>query len=314
VKAVSDSYFRPKFPVLVITGPTASGKTDTALLVGEALDGEIVSADSMQIYRGMDIGTAKATLDDRQRVSHHLLDIRDPGDRYSVADFKRDATTAISEIYDRGRRPILCGGTGQYLRAMIDGLVFTEVPTDLDMRRQLNQEAESLGLDSLLERLRQVDPESAGRLSPGDQKRIVRALEVFLQTGQTIGQLNLKSHQEGPDFSFQSYCLSHDRPILYERINRRVEAMMTAGLAQEVQNLLTFGLPDDATCLQAIGYKEMMPFMRGEISLTETVTCIQQSTRQYAKRQLTWFRGMAGLIWLINQSAAECAEIILRNH
>jgi tRNA dimethylallyltransferase len=314
MKTTQDSYFRPEAPVLVITGPTASGKTDTALMISEALDGEVISADSMQIYRGMDIGTAKATAADRQRISHHLLDIRDPGERYSVADYKRDATAAIRDIYDRGRRPIMCGGTGQYLCAMVEGLVFTDVPTDQELRRQLNQEAESLGLDRLFERLRQIDPESADRLAPGDQKRIVRALEIFLQTGQTIGQLNVASRKAGPDFSFQTYCLSHDRPILYERINRRVEAMMTAGLAQEVRNLLALGLPSGATCLQAIGYKEMTPFLRGEITLTETVTCLQQATRRYAKRQLTWFRGMPGLIWLMNKSAAECMEIILRNN
>lgn len=306
-------YYFADNPVLVIAGPTASGKTGAALLVCEALNGEVVSADSMQIYRGMDIGTAKASREERQRIPHHLLDIRDPGQRYSVADYKNDASEAIRDIYRRGKRPVLCGGTGQYLSALIEGLSFTEIPTDLDLRQQLNLEAENNGIDSLYQKLAGIDPETASRLSLSDQKRIIRALEVFQQTGQTISQLNVASRQAGPDFCFTSYCLNHDRPVLYQRINQRVEEMIADGLADEVQKLLLSGLPPDSNCWQAIGYKEMLPYLRGEAGLAEITVNIQQATRRYAKRQLTWFRKMHDLNWLLNQSAAESAKIILKN-
>ena len=309
----SKQYYFADNPVLVIAGPTASGKTGTALLLCEALDGEVVSADSMQIYRGMNIGTAKASAEEQLHIPHHMLDIRDPGQRYSVADYKNDASEAIRDIYRRGKRPVLCGGTGQYLSALIEGLVFTEIPTDFDLRQQLNLEAEQNGIDSLYQRLCSIDPDTAGRLSLSDQKRIVRALEVFQQTGQTISQLNIASRQAGPDFCFKSYCLSHDRPILYQRINQRVEEMIAEGLAEEVKKLLFGGLPPDSNCWQAIGYKEMLPFLRGEVGLSEVTINIQQSTRRYAKRQLTWFRKMSDLNWLMDLSAAESAKIILKN-
>lgn len=305
--------FYPDRPVLVIAGPTASGKTGTALLVCRELGGEVISADSMQVYRGMNIGTAKATSEEQSAIRHHLIDIREPGERYSVADYKRDATAAIREIYARGRRPVLCGGTGQYLSAMIDGLVFNDESPDLDLRARLNKQAESEGMAGLLEQLRKLDPESAERLAPGDQKRIIRALEINLQTGMTIGRQNELSRAAGPDFCFKVYGLTHERPVLYERINQRVVEMIDAGLAGEVQNLLNLGISSDSTCLQAIGYKEMLPYLRGETSLPETIASIQQATRRYAKRQMTWFRKIDGMHWLTNQTAEENAKIISRN-
>jgi len=304
--------FHTDLPVLVIAGPTASGKTETALLVCEAIGGEIVSADSMQIYRGMDIGTAKATRDEQIRVPHHLIDICNPGERYSVADYKRDATDAIREIYARKKRPVLCGGTGQYLSALIDGLSFNDDALDLNLRNELNRQADLTGLPALYARLQQVDPSSAARLAPADRKRIIRALEVFEKTGLTIDQQNARSRLNGPDFCFDIYGLNHDRPLLYERINRRVESMVTAGLADEVRQLLAQGTPLDSTCLQAIGYKEMIPVCRGEISMAEAIASIQQATRRYAKRQLTWFRKISGLQWLQNQTPSENAQLILK--
>lgn len=310
---IAKQFYFADNPVLVIAGPTASGKTGTALEVCETLDGEIVSADSMQIYRGMNIGTAKSTAEERQHVPHHMLDIRDPGQRYSVADYKNDASEAIRDIYRRGKRPILCGGTGQYLSALIEGLNFTEIPTDLELRQQLNLEVEQKGIESLFQKLHSIDPEAASRLSLSDQKRIVRALEVYRQTGQTISQLNIASRQAGPDFCFKSFCLNHDRPILYQRINQRVEEMISDGLADEVKKLLLNGLAPDSNCWQAIGYKEMLPYLNGDTGLAEITADIQQATRRYAKRQLTWFRKMNDLNWLMNQSAAESAKIILKN-
>lgn len=305
--------FRSEQPVLVIAGPTASGKTETALLVCEAIGGEIVSADSMQIYRGMDIGTAKATPDEQLRVPHHLIDIRAPGERYSVADYKRDATAAIRSIYSRGHRPVLCGGTGQYLSALIEGLSFSEDALDLNLRNDLNRQADLTGLPAMYAKLQQIDPVSAARLAPADRKRIIRALEVYEKTGLTIDQQNTQSRLNGPDFCFVIYGLSHDRHLLYERINRRVESMVAAGLAAEVKNLLEQGTPLDSTSLQAIGYKEMIPYCHSEISLDEAIASIQQATRRYAKRQMTWFRKINGLQWLINLTPTENAKIILKN-
>jgi len=305
-------YFYQDKPVLVIAGPTASGKTETALLVCEAIGGEVVSADSMQIYQGMDIGTAKATPAEQARIPHHLIDIRQPGERYSVADYKRDATAAIRDIYDRGRRPVLCGGTGQYLSALIDGLVFNESPPDLELRQALNWQADQEGLAALYAKLQKIDPDRAERLPPGDRKRIIRALEIYAQTGLTIEQQNVLSRLAGPDFCFEIYGLTHERPVLYERINRRVEKMVAEGLAREVQALLDRGTPLDSTCLQAIGYKEMIAYCSGQTSLADTIANIQQATRRYAKRQITWFKKIQGLSWIINLQPAENAEIILK--
>ena len=300
-------------PVLVLTGPTASGKTETALLLAEQLGGEIVCADSMQIYRGMDIGTAKATVDEQRRVPHHLLDIRRPGDHFSVAEYKAAATAAIRDILNRHKQPVICGGTGQYLNALIEGLAFTEIPSNPELRAQLEKQAREEGLDSLYCQLQNNDPETAARVSPNDRKRIIRALELWRQTGLTMGEINRQSRLAGPDFRFCSFCLSHDRPVLYARIDRRVLQMIDAGLADEVRKLLELDLPAGSTCLQAIGYKEMLPYLRGESSLDETTALIQLATRHYAKRQLTWFRKMPSLNWLVNHNAQENVRIILEN-
>ncbi len=297
-------------PVLVIAGPTASGKTRTALLLAVRLDGEIVSADSMQIYRGMDIGTAKATAEEQNSVPHHLIDIIEPGQPYSVADYKSDATQAIQDIYSRGKWPILCGGTGQYLSAMIEGLVFGQRRPDPALRARLNDQAELEGNEALLEALRTVDPMTAQRLSVNDRKRIVRALEVYYQTGKTLAQQNVDSRQKGPDFSFKTYILSHDRQILYQRINQRVDDMIKQGLVEEVKTLMDRGLPTNSTCIQAIGYKELIPYIDNEIDLDQASCSIAQATRRYAKRQLTWFRKMTDATWLLNQTAEENLDLI----
>lgn len=307
-------YFRPDCPVLVICGPTASGKTDTALLVCAKLDGEIVSADSMQIYRGLNIGTAKASLAEQARIPHHLLDICDPGERFSVADYKTAATAAIRGIYERKKVPVICGGTGQYISALIEGLTFSETPTDLDLRRQLVEEAAAKGLPSLYSQLQALDPETAERVAATDQKRIVRALEVYRLTGKTMTQQNLDSRLKAPDFCFKSYCLSHDRAILYERINARVIRMFQSGLEEEVRALLNLNLPADSTCFQAIGYKEILPYLQGLTTLEQTVADIQQATRRYAKRQLTWFRKMQELEWLEDHDPVQNAKIIIEKY
>jgi tRNA dimethylallyltransferase len=300
-------------PVLVICGPTASGKSAAALALAEAMQGEIISADSMQVYRGMDIGTAKTPLAERRGIPHHLLDIREPGSRFSVADFAELASTAIHSIYSHGHRPIVCGGTGQYISALVEGLSFPDIPIDPYLREQLEHQADETGLAALYGQLSQIDLSSAARLSPNDRKRIIRALEIYQQTGITQTRHNEISRAAGPAFDFRCFCISHDRPLLYERIDRRVLAMVDQGLETEVRQLLARGLPTGSTCLQAIGYKEMLPYIQGQVTRPDMIAAIQQATRRYAKRQLTWFRHMDGLTWLLNHEAAQNVEIILAN-
>ncbi|MGI6327255.1 MAG: tRNA (adenosine(37)-N6)-dimethylallyltransferase MiaA [Saccharofermentanales bacterium] len=300
-------------PVLVIAGPTASGKTATALLLCQALDGEIVSADSMQIYRGMDIGTAKATKQEQNLIRHHLLDIREPGEPYSVAQYKKDATIAIYDIFSRGKQPVLCGGTGQYLSAVIEGISFFPHPPNHSLRARLMERSERLGIEQMLSELAVVDPESAAKLAPGDRKRIIRALEIYYQTGMTIGQQNQLSRQKGPDFDFRIFGLSHDRAILYERINQRVGQMIDAGLIDEVRQLLARGLDPASTCLQAIGYKEVLPYLAGDKSLESVADDIRQASRRYAKRQMTWLKKITNIYWLKNHSPEENTKNILKN-
>jgi len=300
-------------PVLVVAGPTASGKTETAIRLAEALDGEIISADSMQIYRGMDIGTAKATRAEQQRVPHHIIDILNPGEPFSVAEYQTLALDKIRQIKSRGHQPILCGGTGQYLAALTDGIEFSPVTVDPELRRALNAEAEQLGLSALWQELQSCDPETAAKISGTDRKRIIRALEVYRQTGKTISWYNAKSKQKGPAYPYLGFCLSHERSELYRRIDRRVVKMIESGLIEETRALLALNLPAGSTCLQAIGYKELIGYLQGKMPLDEAQANIQQATRRYAKRQLTWFRKMTELSWLNDLEPAAAAEIVL-NH
>lgn len=220
---------------------------------------------------------------------------------------------AIQDIFLRGRQPVLCGGTGQYLSAMIEGISFFPQPPDYSLRARLVERSERLGIEQVLAELAAVDPESAAKLAPGDRKRIIRALEVYYQTGMTISQQNQLSKQKGPDFSFRIFGLSHDREILYERINQRVGQMIDAGLIDEVRQLLAMGLDPASTCLQAIGYKEVLPYLVGEKSLEVVADNIRRASRRYAKRQMTWLKKIIGIHWLNNHSPEENTNIILNN-
>lgn len=306
-------------PVLVICGPTASGKSSTAIEVALQLNGEIVSADSMQIYRGMDIGTAKVNSDEQALVRHHLIDCCEPGEAFSVARFKQLATAAIRDIQARGKLAIVCGGTGQYISALVQGIDYVELPADACLREELNRRAREEGLDMLYQELAQLDPEAAQTIKPQDQKRIVRALEIYRQTGRTKTQQMAESLRHGPDFEFAVFCLTHQREVLYERINQRVERMMEQGLVAEVAALLAeTGVNDPepgtrpaATAWQAIGYKEVIDHLQGKLDLIDTIALIAQSSRRYAKRQLTWFRRMPGVHWLENLSPEQAAQAIV---
>lgn len=303
----------PAKDVIVITGPTASGKSAAAVELCKKINGEIISADSMQIYRGMDIGTAKPSHDEQEGIPHHMIDLIDPTMRFSVAEYKKEATGIIYDILHRGKIPVLCGGTGLYLSAMIEGTEYTPVKTDVMLREELENELEEKGVDSLWDELSRIDPEAIQILHRNDTKRILRAIEVYRLTGKTKTELNKISKEKGPEFTYHSFCINHDRDILYQRINMRVDQMLDKGLLQEIDNLLKTYPGLSNTAYQAIGYKEFMPYLRGEITLREAVDAVKQATRNYAKRQLTWFRKMDSLIWIQNQTTEEIVNTILQN-
>jgi len=283
--------------LLVICGPTASGKSDLALRLAEQLDAEIINADSMQVYRGMDIGTAKPSAEERARVPHHLIDIIQPDQPFSAADFAEAADAAIRDINARGKRPIVAGGTGLYIRSLLKGLVDSPAGTN-EVRQDLMAEVRERGNLAMLEELRRVDPELAGRIHPNNLVRVIRALEVFRTTG-----IPLSRYQQAHAFSEQRYRslqvgIQVERPLLYSRIDERVNRMMEQGLLQEVQQLLNAGFGSELKAMRAIGYKEMTAHLAGEYTLDEAVRLIKRDTRHYAKRQLTWFNADQDILWL----------------
>jgi len=286
---------KPK--ILVICGPTASGKSDLALRLAHVLDGEIINADSMQVYRGMDIGTAKPSAEERTRVPHHLIDIIQPDQPFSAADFAEAADVAIRAINSRGKRVIVVGGTGLYIRSLLKGLVDSPAGTD-EVRQDLLAEVRERGNLAMLEELRRVDPELAGRIHPNNLVRIIRALEVFRTTG-----IPLSRYQQAHAFSDQRYRslqigVQVERPLLYSRIDARVNRMMEQGLLQEVVQLLSAGYGSELKAMRAIGYKEMTAHLAGEYGLDEAIRLIKRDTRHYAKRQLTWFNADQDILWL----------------
>ncbi len=298
--------------VAVICGPTASGKTALAVALAERFNGEVVSADSMQIYRRMDIGTAKPTPAEMRGIPHHMLDVADPGESYSVARYVQEATLCVEDILARGRLPIVCGGTGLYIDGLLRGTDFQPNGGDSGLRQQLEDEWERQGAQAMLERLARVDPESADRLQPADRRRILRALEVYLATGETITAHNARTQAAPPRYEAVMLGLNTDpRQLLYDRIDRRVGTMLEQGLLQEVQSLLEDGLLE-GTAAQAIGYKELLAFLRGEDTLEAAADLIRQKSRNYAKRQLTWFRRDGRIRWIVyntpDAAAAVCQE------
>lgn len=284
-----------KLPLLVIVGPTAVGKTAIAVETARHLGAEIISGDSMQVYRGMDIGTAKIRSDEMQGVPHHLIDIREPDEPISVAEFQARADGLIAEIAGRGRLPMLVGGTGLYVRAVLEEYTFTEMEADPALRIQLAGEEKRFGPGHLHRRLAEVDPESAARLHPHDLRRVVRALEVFLQMGSPISAMQTAAGS-APRYDDLLIGLTMDRAELGRRIEARVDAMMEQGLEAEVRSLLDRYGPS-IQALEAIGYKEMLQYRRGLITYTEAVGLIKRHTRQFAKRQFTWFRRERRLNW-----------------
>ena len=292
--------------VLVITGPTATGKTALSVLLAKRLNGEIISADSMQVYRGMDIGTAKVTLDEMQGVPHHLIDAADPSENYSVARWVEEAAAAAEDIFARGKLPILAGGTNLYIDSLLSGRDFAENGGGSELRDDLSAEYDRMGGEAFREKLREVDPDRAALLHPSDKKRLVRALEVWKLTGETITAHDERTRALPPRWDSLRVALSYEnREDLYARIDRRVDEMFAAGLADEVRGLLAAGLSPDSTAMQAIGYKEVVAFLSGDCTETEAAEAVKLNSRRYAKRQLTWLRRDPDLLWILWHGTAD---------
>lgn len=289
--------------IFVVTGPTATGKTALSVELAKKLGGEIVSADSMQIYRGMDIGTAKVTKAEMQNIPHHMIDIADPSEDYSVSRYVEAADAAVRGILSRGRLPIVAGGTNLYIDSLIAGLDFAEKAEDAALRESLNKQYDDIGGEAMLEHLRGFDPERAAKLHPADKRRIVRAVEIYILTGETITRHDEETKKRPKRYDAVKIALTFaDRAVLYDRINARVDKMVSDGLFDEVKGLLDSGLSPACTSMQAIGYKEPAAYFRGEMSKDEAIELIKLSSRRYAKRQLTWLRRDTTVLWHERQS------------
>lgn len=294
-----------------MVGPTASGKTALSIAIAKAYGGEIVSADSMQIYKGMDIATAKPDLTERDGIPHHLMDFLDPEEPFSVSDYVRLANQAIDGIHSRGRIPVLVGGTGLYVDSLLENIIFTETETDPLLREQLRLRAAEEGGESLLAELAEFDPSYAATLHPNNINRIIRGIEIYRTTGMTMSEHRVRSRQVPSRFSPCLIGLNYtDRKLLYQRIDQRVDLMVERGLLQEAQAVLR--QDHLKTAVQAIGYKELKPYFAGELSLAEALDNLKRQTRRYAKRQLTWFRKNSRITWLYPDQAGSEEELFLQ--
>ena len=297
-------------PIICIAGPTASGKTALAVALAKELNGEVVSCDSMQVYRRMDIGTAKPTIAEMQGIVHHMIDVAEPEEDFSVSRYCAMAAPIVEDIVARGKTAIIAGGTGLYMDSLIRGNDFAPFPAT-GVRERLEQDATEQGIQSLYDHLAAIDPESARRLHLSDKKRIIRALEVYLETGETITEHNRKTQLLPPRFTPLWLGLDFEnRADLYGRIDRRVGLMLEMGLIDEIQGLLSGGIPEKCTAMQAIGYKEFVSALKGECTIQEAADQVRQSSRRYAKRQLTWFRRNKSIRWLTRKPGQDGSEIL----
>ena len=300
-----------KLPLIIVAGPTASGKTRLAIEIAKVFDGEIVSADSMQIYKYMDIGTAKPTAGERAEAVHHLIDFIEPDRSYSVAEYVEDAHKCIAEIISRGKTPVMCGGTGLYIDSVANDVTFGETEADYALRDELRGLAEKHGAEYLIKMLAEFDPVSAERLHPNNIKRVIRAIEFYRLTGIPISEHQEETKKKESRYNSLMFCLDWERETLYERINKRVDIMIADGLPDEVARLRDMGYTRDMQSMQGIGYKEMLEYLDGEITLESSIEAVKQGSRRYAKRQMTWFRRNHSVHWLAPETAvASAAEII----
>ena len=286
-----------KQKVIVICGPTASGKTALSIELAKKIDGEIVSCDSMQIYKEMDIGTAKPTVEEMQGIKHYMIGIISPNERYSVADYKKDAKKAIREILNKGKVPIVVGGTGLYIDSLIYEIEYQDIEFDKEYREHLEKEVKEKGLEELYNVAKEIDPEAIEKISKNDKKRILRILEIYHATGENKTEQERKSRQKEVEYDYKVYALNMDREKLYDRINKRVDKMIEEGLIQEVEKIYK-KYNDFPTAMQGLGYKEVVEYLEGKLTKEEMIEKIKQETRRYAKRQLTWFRKNKQTIWL----------------
>ena len=286
-----------KNKVIVICGPTASGKTALSIELAKKINGEIVSCDSMQIYKDMDIGTAKPTVEEMQGIKHYLIGYVSPEKRYSVADYKIDAKKAIKEIIEKGKMPIVVGGTGLYLDSLIYEIEYQDIKLDEQYRNKLEEEVEKQGLEKLYEKAKQIDPKAIKKISPNDKKRILRILEIYHATGKTKTEQEIESRKKEVEYDYKVYALDWDRQKLYDRINKRVDMMIEQGLVEEVKQILD-KYDNFPTAMQGLGYKEVVEYLNGNLTKEEMIEKIKIETRRYAKRQLTWFRKNKQTIWL----------------
>ncbi len=306
----SEESLRRVKPLLILTGPTSVGKTAASIGLAKALGCEIISADSMQVYRGCDIGSAKIRPEEMQSVPHYLIDEFDPEEDFNVMIFRNKAKEAIDRIYANGHIPLLVGGTGFYLQAVIKDIDFTEEDTS-DLRAELEAEMVRIGPQRMHDRLREVDPESAEAIPMNNQKRVIRALEYFLATGRTISEHNKEQHARKSPYTFRYYCLTREREALYRRIEERIDQMMEEGLEQEVRALKERGCTRDLVSMQGLGYKEILSYLDGECTLDEAIAQIKLGTRHFAKRQLTWFRREEDVIWVDKDTFGQNEDRIL---
>lgn len=294
--------------LMIVTGPTAAGKTALSIRLAKAVGGEIISADSMQVYRHMDIGSAKVTHEEMAGIPHYLIDVLEPQEEFHVVKFQTMAKEALKHIYDRGKIPILVGGTGFYIQSVLYDIDFTETEEDEKVRTQLESIAKEKGNDVLFERLRRIDPRACENLHPNNVKRVIRAIEFYEKSGgKRISEHNEEQHGKSSPYRYTYFVLSDDREILYERINRRVDAMLTQGLVGEVMRLKEAGCTKNLVSMQGLGYKEILEYLEGACTLDDAVYRIKRDTRHFAKRQLTWFRRERDVIWINRQDFRQAA-------
>lgn len=299
-----------KKPLIILTGPTAVGKTDLSLLLAKKVNGEIISADSMQVYKKMDIGTAKIMPEEMDGVRHHLIDILDPSEDFNVVLFKKYALAAMDEIYSRNHIPIITGGTGFYIQALLYDINFDENDGDMSYRHELEELAAAYGVSKLHDMLKAVDPDSAAAIHENNVKRVIRALEFYKKTGKQISKHNEEERARTSPYNFAYFVLNNSRDVLYNRIDRRVDIMLENGLVDEVKALMDQGYTRDMVSMQGLSYKEIIDYLSGDISYDEAVYILKRDTRHFAKRQITWFKRERDVIWVNKNEFADDNAIL----
>lgn len=300
-----------KKPLVILTGPTAVGKTALSIKLAKLIDGEIISADSMQVYRRMNIGSAKITPQEMDGVPHYLIDVLEPDEEFNVVTFQQMAKKAMEKIYAENHIPVIAGGTGFYIQALLNDISFTETETDMILRKQLEAQAEKYGAVWIHDRLREVDPRAAEEIHPNNVKRVIRALEFYEETGSRISEHNEAERQKQSPYNFAYFVLNMDRQKLYERIELRIDQMLDQGLVEEVKALQAEGCHAGMVSMQGLGYKEILAYLQGKCTLEEAVYVLKRDTRHFAKRQLTWFRRERDVCWIDKEAYAHDEERML---